>query len=485
MAKSIKRNFIYNLIYQLLLLISPLVVTPYLTRILGASNIGLYSYANSIVSYFLLFAVLGTSTYGQRAVSYAQDDPEARSRAFFEVFFLRLLTSALTLGGYAVYAFCFAGNDLKLVTLILGLNILNVAFDVSWFLQGMEEFGKTVLVSVLFRLASIAAIFLFVRTADDLPWYVLFMTAFTVAGNLLMWLYLPKYVRFVKGVRPFHDLKTVFELFVPTIAVQVYTVLDKSMIGWFSPEGEFAENGYYEEAEKIVKLAVTAVTALGIVMIPKISHAFKEGKSDEVIRYLNLSYRYVFLLGVPIFFGFLAISDIFTPVYYGAGYEKCAVLIPVISAIVLFIGMSNVTGMQFFVPTGRQNVLTMTVLIGAAVNFVCNLALIPFFSSLGAGIGTVIAEFCVTLAGFVYIRKKRLYPLLPVFKTSWKYWLAGAGMFVLLFLVKRFLPVSAAGLASLIGIGVFVYFVLLLFLRDSFLLDILRKGLGLRRREKK
>lgn len=475
MSKSIQKNFLYNLCYQLLLLIIPLVVTPYVTRVLGPDPVGLYSFANSIVSYFLLFAVLGTATYGQRAVSYAQDDPEKRSRAFFEVLLIRLLTSFLTLGIYLGYAFLFAKEELT-VYLILALNVVNVACDVSWFLQGMEEFGKTALSGILFRLASILLIFLFVKKPSDLPLYVLLMTLSVVLGHLAMWLALPKHLVRVKDIHPFRDFKTVLRLFLPTIAVQIYTVLDKSMIGWFSPQGEYLENGYYEEAEKIVKIALTAVTALGIVMIPKISHAHALGKQEEVKRYMYLSYRYVFLMAIPIMLGFMAISDLFSPVYFGEGYEKCAILIPIISAIVLLIGLSNVTGMQYLVPTGKENILTITVLIGAAVNFLCNLALIPFFHSIGAAVGTVVAEFCVTLAGFLYLKKKRAFPLRPAFFPSWRYPIAGLGMFGFLLIVKQFLPVAVWSLCLLIALGAVSYFVLLLVLRDGFLLEILRRG---------
>ena len=191
--KSIKKNFIYNLVYQLMMLVSPLVVTPYVSRVLGVDNVGLYSYADSMVAYFALFAVLGTTTYGQRAISYVQEEKEARSRAFWDIFLLRLMMSAVTLGAYVGYAFLFAREHL-VITLIFSLNVINVIFDITWFMQGMEEFGKTALRSVLFRFACIAAIFLFVKDRGDLPLYALFMTAFTVLGNISLWLYLPKYL---------------------------------------------------------------------------------------------------------------------------------------------------------------------------------------------------------------------------------------------------------------------------------------------------
>lgn len=471
--KSIKKNFIYNLIYQVMMLVSPLVVTPYVSRVLGVDSVGLYSYADSMAAYFVLVAVLGTTTYGQRAISYAQDDREERSRAFWDIFLLRLLTAAVTLGAYVGYAFLFARENF-IITLIFALNIINVVFDITWFMQGMEEFGKTAIRSIIFRFASIAAIFIFVKGAGDLPLYAIFMTAFTVLGNLSLWLYLPKYLVKVKGINPFHDFKSVLLLFLPTIATQIYTVLDKSMIGWFS-DG-YNENGYYEQSEKIIKVALTAVTALGIVMIPRISSTYKAGDMEKVRDYLYNSYRYVWMMALPIMFGFIAIASVFTPVYYGPGYEKCAILLPIFSVLLIMIGLSNVNGMQYFVPIGKENILTLTVSVGAVVNFILNLIFIPFFSSLGASIASVIAEFAVALTGFIYIWKTKQFPIKPIFTCSWRYWIAGIVMGGALFGLKYLMPVAVWSLVVLIVSGAAIYFLMLAIMRDPFLFDLIKKG---------
>ena len=473
--KSIKKNFIYNIIYQLFMLIAPLIVTPYVSRILGAEGIGLYSYANSIVSYFLLVAVLGTATYGQRAVSYVQDDKESRSRAFWEVFILRTLTSFVTLAAYLLFAFFTAGSGQFTIYLILALNILNTVFDITWFMQGMEEFGKISTRSIIFRLLSIISVFIFVKSPDDLWLYVLFMTVYTVLGNITLWLYLPKYLCRVRGIKPFRDIKAVLQLFIPTVAIQLYTVLDKSMIGWFA--NGYSENGYYEQSEKIIKMATTAVTALGTVMIPRIAKVFKTGNMELLKNYIYKSYRFIWMLAIPITFGLIAITSVFVPVFFGSGYEKCEILIPIFSLLTIVIGLSNVTGMQYLVPIGKQNVMTMTVTVGAVVNLMFNLILIPRFYSVGASIASVLAETCVTVVGFLYLKKKKMIELKPVFVSSIKYWIAGGVMIGLLFLIKYFLPVTVWSLVVLIVCGILIYVLMLVVLRDSFALEIIQKGL--------
>lgn len=476
-GKSIKKNFIFNLIYQILILVAPLIVTPYVSRVLEVGGIGEYSYANSIVSYFVLVAVLGTSTYGQRAIGYTQDNKEERSRAFWEIFLFRLLTSVVTLGAYAVYLFIFVPESRFLLYAILALNIFNVATDISWFMQGMEEFGKTATTSIIFRILNIVCVFLFVKQSTDLWKYVLISVGFTALGNLCMWIFLPRNLCKVKGVRPFRNWKGIIQLFLPTIATQIYLILDKSMIGWFS-DG-YNENGYYEQADKIVKMALTAVTALGIVMIPRIANTYKNGNTELIRYYIYKSYRYVWMLAIPIMFGLIAVSSVFVPIFFGAGYEKCNIVIPMLSILTIFIGLSNVTGMQFFVPTGRQNVLTMTVVIGAVVNVILNLILIPFYASIGAGIASIIAELCVTTAGMIYIRRKRLYEIKPIFTCSWKYWIAGIVMFGAVFGVKYLLPVTVWALIVLILLGVAVYFLMLIIFRDEMLMEFMAKFFNL------
>lgn len=94
---SIKKNYIYNTIYQVLSLITPLITAPYISRVLGSNGVGIYSYTNSIVTYFTLFAALGTASYGQREIAMHRDDPETSSKLFWEIEILSLTTTAVSL----------------------------------------------------------------------------------------------------------------------------------------------------------------------------------------------------------------------------------------------------------------------------------------------------------------------------------------------------------------------------------------------------
>lgn len=480
--KSIKLNFIYNLVFQILRIVAPLIVTPYVSRILQPEGIGLQSYSASIVSYFTLFAVLGTVTFGPKVIGTLQGDAQGRSKKFWEIFFVRLITTSVSLAFYLLYVFLLE-PDGKIVALVYGLQLLGTILDVSWFFQGMEEFGKISLSSVLFRVASIVCTFLFVRQTSDLALYVLFAVAFPVAANVSLWVYLPKYLVRVKGVRPFSDIKSILQLFVPAVAIQIYAILDKSMIGWFS-DGT-AQNGYYEQAEKVVTISISVVGSLGTVMLPRIAQKHKQGDQASLEYYLYKLYRCVLLAGVPLMFGLIVISDVFVPVFFGEGYEQCVLLLCIFSLLSIFIGLNSVTNAQYLVPTDRQNVFTAVVVIGAIVNCLLNLVLIPHFQALGACIASVVGEFVVLVAGFVYVARHKLFRITPIFTSSVKYWIGGTVMFAVLFFLKGVCEYTAWWLIALIAIGIVVYALSLLILRDALFLELCSKFFGklrLRRR---
>ena len=88
---SIKKNFIYNLIYQVLIVLFPIVTSPYISRVLGSDGLGVYSYRYSIANYFVIFAMLGISTHGNRSVAMVRDDREKVSQTFWNIYVAHLI----------------------------------------------------------------------------------------------------------------------------------------------------------------------------------------------------------------------------------------------------------------------------------------------------------------------------------------------------------------------------------------------------------
>ena len=464
--KSIKKNYIYNLVYQILTIITPFITAPYLSRVLGAGGVGNVSFAESIVAYFTLFATMGIATYGQREISYLQNDIEGRSEVFWNAKIQEMTTSLAAFAIYLIFAVC-QGN--RILYLVLSMNILAKTTDVTWFFQGMEEFGKIVVRNIIIRILQIIYVFVMIKTPEDTSLYAAGLAGFTLLSSISLWSYLPGYIKWVPlgKLKPFKDISTVLSLFIPTVAIQIYTVLDKTMIGVITQSA--VENGYYEQAIKISKMLLHVVTALGTVMVPRIGFLFSNHKYEEVKNYMYRGYRFVWFLGIPLCFGVVMCSDNFVPWFFGAGFEKVALLLKILAFLILAIGVNNVTGIQYLVPTKRQNIFTLTVIFGAIVNFTLNCILIRYYQSAGAAVASVAAETAIAVIQIIIVRKE-LSPT-QILKEGWHYYIAGIVMVLVLIPMRSILKPSLINTGIMVLSGAVVYFAVLFTERDIFLIQ--------------
>ena len=209
-GRSIKRNFVFNLFYQILAIVVPFITTPYVSRILGPENIGIYSYTYSIVTYFVLIATLGTTTFGQRETAFYQVEPYKRSVLFWEVVILRIFTTLICFICYMLYV---QMNGYNVVYMAQAINIIAVACDVTWFFQGLEEFEKLAVRNCLIKIINIVCVFAFVKERDDLLIYVLCLAVIPIIGNCSVFSYLPRYLVRVslKDVHPFSNIRLVLQ----------------------------------------------------------------------------------------------------------------------------------------------------------------------------------------------------------------------------------------------------------------------------------
>lgn len=461
--KSIRKNYIYNLTYQILTLITPIITAPYLSRILGASGIGTYSYIESVCSYFVLFATLGLTTFGQREISYVQENKEKRSIIFWETNIIELIASALCIIAYVCFSLTQRNWQLYIVMVF---NLVAVIANISWFFQGMEEFGKIVFRNIIFKFLNIAYIFIFIKNRDDLIWYIFGISFFTFLNNASYWLSIGKYIEKPNWnkIHPGRHLKTIFSLFIPTIAVQIYTVLDKTMIGIITNSSY--ENGYYEQALKISRMVLTLVTSLGTVMIPRIGYHFEKGEKEQVRFYMYRGYKFVWFLGIPLCFGLILISSNFVPWFFGNEYRKVIPLLGILSFLILAVGINNVTGIQYLIPTKKQNIFTRTVVYGTIINVLLNYFLISKYQSFGAAIASVVAESFIAIIQ-IYIIRDELSPKI-IMKSSINYFIAGLIMALVLIAVRGFFVSSIINTMILIFIGAIVYFFVLILIHDDF-----------------
>lgn len=469
--KSISKNYLYQLSYQILALIIPLITTPYISRVLGAEGIGIYSFTYSIATYFILFGSLGIAMYGQREIAYVQDKKEERSRIFWEIVILRLVLMTISATVF-YFAYC-TGEEYQLYYKILLIELFSNAIDISWFFQGLEEFKKTVTRNFIIKAAFTICIFIFVKSPADLTKYFFVAIGGNLLGNLSLWIYVPKYVQKIKikSLKVFRHLKHTFFLFIPQIATQVYTILDKTMIGYIVADK--SEVGYYEQAQKVINMLLTLVTSLGTVMVPRMANTFASGDKEQMKRYLQNSFKFTYTIAFPVMLGVIAVSANFVPIFFGEGYESVVPLINILAITILFIGMSNVTGTQLLLPTKRQKEFTISVTIGAIVNFVLNWIFIYHYRAVGGAITTVISEILVAGIQLWFLRKE--WDLKEILKLARNNVIAGVLMFIVAYGIGMVISNPVLGIVLQMAAGVAVYGITLLLLKDPFVFYLLER----------
>lgn len=452
---SIKKNFMYNVLYQLLLIILPLITTPYISRVLGSEGLGTYTYTYTIANYFMLVAMLGVKNYGNRSVAAVRDDKKMLTRVFWEIYGLQFMCSVLAMVVYLGYVLI-VEIEYQIIALIQGIYVFSGLLDISWLFFGVEKFKITVTRNIVIRLIDLACVFIFVRTRGDLWKYALIMTLGTLCSQGYLWFYVrrlvgwyqPKLVELKKHIVP------ELILFIPIIAVSLYTMMDKVMLGQMST---MSEVGYYEGAAKILNIPAGVITALGTVMLPRMSNLAARGKIKESGQYIYNSMIFAMFLASGMMFGIAGIAEDFVPIFLGEEYESCVLLIRVMAPTVPFVSWANVIRTQYLIPNHEDKSYIISVVLGAIANLAVNFSLIPSLGALGAIIGTVCAEGTVCVSQTLLVRKKL--ELTRYLKNTVMYFVFGAVMFLIICAIHRMIADTVLALVAeiLVGGGAYVF----------------------------
>lgn len=464
---SLIKNSIYNIIYQLITIITPIITLPYISRVLGEAGIGKQAYTNAITQYFILLGVIGINIYGSRQIAYVRDNKRTMEETFWQLMFLRLFTTSIA---YILYLFLFVINNDKdkLIYFIQSFNIIAAMVDISWFFMGIEDFKKMVYRNLVTKILGIVLLFAFVKDSSHVARYVFILSLTQFAGQAIMWSYMPKIITFRKvsfsGISK-HFVPSL-RLFVPQLAAQVYLLLDKVMLGWFIND---AEVGLYDNSQKIIRLTMTIVTSVGAVMIPRMANIYSKGDMEEFKKKIYEVFSFMSFISIPMAFGLMAIVYDFKPWFYGSGFQGIEILIAVNSIIIVFGTWCNILGFQTLIPMKKEKEFTLSVFAGAFINLVLNLLFIFKFKSLGTSIASVIAEFIVPAVQLYFLRDFLDIKLL--FKNVKAYFLCGAIMYIGIILLSRVLKPSVIATVVEVGLGVIIYIFIMAMLKD----DNLRK----------
>lgn len=392
--KSLFKNYIYNASYQLLGIITPLVTSPYISRVLGADNIGIYSFTYSVVYYFGIAASLGIDVYGNRSIAKCRDQEE-RNNVFSSIYILHLILSIISIIVYVTYLLTI-GEQYAPISYIQAIYLVAVCFDINWLFAGIEEFKITVTRSAIVKLITTVLIFCVVRSESDLWKYTFLLTLGQFFGMICVWIFAFRFVRFVKVTWKdiISHLKPLFILAISVLAVAVYLHIDKIMLGVLS---SITEVGYYENAFKAIDFPLNLILAFGTVMIPRASSMINNDQILELKELINKSMKVIALVSTPMAFGFAAISRVFSVVFWGIDFEPCGEIIAILAVVSVLITWNNIIRTQFLVPKEKDKGYVIAVCVGAVVDLILNFIFIPVLGGKGAAIGTVGAYTTVFL----------------------------------------------------------------------------------------
>ena len=455
---KVLKNYAYNLSYQLLVIILPIITTPYVTRIFSSDDLGTYGYFSSIVTYFILLATLGVANYGTKVISGHRKDID---KNFWGIYSLQLGATIFSIFLYCMlYIFLqFMHNP---VALILGLSLLSKGLDISWLFQGLEDFRKITVRNITVKLVGVIAIFLFIKSANDLYLYVFLLTIFELLGQLSMWLPAREFIG-----KPHFDwdyakqhLRPIILLFLPQIAISLYVTLDRTMLGALASTKDV---GIYDQALKLVNILLTLVTSLGSVMLPRVSNLLSLGDHKAINKMHEMSFLIYNLVIFPIMAGMLIVNDDFVNFFLGQDFQEARYAIAIMIFRMFFIGWTNIMGIQILIPHNKNKEFMLSTTIPAIVSVGLNLLLIPKLGYIGAAIVSVLTEVLVWLIQLFYTRS--YLREVPILGSLIKIIISSGVMYGILLFIKQFLNVSPminVGLYAILGAIIYASLILIL-----------------------
>lgn len=457
---NLKKNFIYQTAYQILATALPLITSPYISRVIGASGLGVYSYTSSIATYFMLFAMLGVNNYGSRSIALVSHDRKERSEVFCEIYTLQLILTAVATSVYILYVVVFPVQN-RIIALIQAIGIINCFLDINWLYFGLEKIKITVTRNIVVKLFTIVCIFAFIHDSKDLWIYTLIMTSSTLVSEIVLLVNLKENVDFVKVELKavFKHLKPNFLLYIPILALSIYHYMDKTMLGILST---YEQTGYYYNVDKVINIPMGVINGMGTVMLPRASVLVKEGGGKKMISLFKKSFELVFFLSSAIVFGILAISNEFTTWFFGKEYYPCIALLNVLTIVVFFKSISQTVRTQYLIPSMKNKEYIVAIGSGAVINFIINYILILQIGAMGTVIGTVISEAFVCVWHLWDTRKDL--PVAKLLLPNTFYVLAGLVMYIVvrLFVLNVAINNQTVQVVSETLVGACVYLTLCL-----------------------
>ncbi len=453
---SVKKNYIYNLSYTLLNFILPLITAPYIARIMGVESVGIYSTNYAVAHYFYIAAKLGLTNYGAREIAGVRNIKEKLNRTFSEIYNQQFLVASSATVLYIIYCLIVRNNENLIVIILMGIFVIHGLIEIDWLYAGLEQFKSISRKNILVKIVGTILIFALVKGPQDLWLYTAILGLSTFGGAAVMWLGLRKRVILsrVPIKTALRHLKPSITFLIPVIATSVYRTLDKILLGTL---GSMSMAGYYEFAEKIIYALCGLITAYGTVIMPRLSNYAAEGKNKESEKMIKMSMMAMMMLMCGVSFGLAAISMPLSLTLYGSTYSETGTLMFGLSFTLIFMAWANIIRQTYIIPRHHEKIFIMSVSVGAIVDFILDIILIPLLGGMGAVIGTIVAELAVPVTQYINLRKEVNYR--ELFVSAIPSVLSGGIMFAIVRIIGKYLNAKSEilELCIMIATGMIVY----------------------------
>jgi Membrane protein involved in the export of O-antigen and teichoic acid len=399
MNKKILSNFLYQASYQLLLIIMPIVTIPVVSKALGPEGIGTYQYVFSIVNYFVLIAGLGLQNYGVREIAIVRENTKRLSKTFLELYFMNATVSMVII---VSYFFIVSWLDNRYLFYIQGLVILGSLFDISWFFGGLEEFKTITIRNFIVKIATLIAILVFINDKTDLVLYFWIMGISTLVSQLTLWITIKKYILWTKiSLKDvIKHIKPSLSFFLAKIAFQFYYNVSLTLLGLFAT---MSDVGYFSNGFNLIAISGSIINALNTVMIPRMSNIFDKNQGRDMIKILDKTIHIQLYVSIAISFGIMTINNKMIDWFYGPNFAPLNYIVPLLAVGLTFQILQTSIASQYLIPRREMREYNKTVIIGAVVNFIIDIILIPYLGIYGAIIGYLISYGLLT-----YLRSRVL-----------------------------------------------------------------------------
>lgn len=458
MNKKLVSNFIYQGIYQISVIILPIITIPIVSHALGVRGIGLFNYIMSIISYFVLTAGLGLATYGIREIATVKDNKHMLSKKFWELEFFNIGIVFIVIFTYFIFLLFI---DEKLFFLIGGITLLATLFDISWFYYGIQEFRQITTINILIKVLSFFLILIYVKEESDLKNYFLIQSLSVLISNVTLWFFLKGKVNWVRPrlKEIMSHLRPALHFFIGKISITLYTTLNKTLLGFL---GTTVFVGIYTNSLQLVTIFVTLIGTIDTVLLPYMTNLFTENNDKKMIRIMEKTIDMQLYFSIPMMFGILATNKKLIPWFYGSQFIYLEKTVPIIAPLVVImpIGISIVR--QYLMPQNKIKKFNYSVFFAAIVSVCLNLFLIPIIGIWGAIIATIVSELTVTLIRFVDLKKSTDFKLDKINITY--YFLASFLMYISVVYLTNNLSssIKTTCIQGIIGIVIYVIITTLL-----------------------